>query len=226
VSTHYDLADPQAREAGLAAAVTAVRRGQLVVLPTDTVYGVGVDAFDSDGVQRLLDAKGRGRDMPPPVLISSDTTLEALATELPGWASGLVAEYWPGPLTIVCRQQPSLRWDLGETRGTVAIRMPDHEGALELLGRTGPLAVSSANNTGHPAATTADEAEEMLGWGVEVILDGGPSSGSVASTIVDCTGTRPRVLREGAISVAALSKVLEGLGTELETEPDPGTDSA
>jgi len=226
VSTHYDLADPQAREAGLAAAVTAVRRGQLVVLPTDTVYGVGVDAFDSDGVQRLLDAKGRGRDMPPPVLISSDTTLEALATELPGWASGLVAEYWPGPLTIVCRQQPSLRWDLGETRGTVAIRMPDHEGALELLGRTGPLAVSSANNTGHPAATTAEEAEEMLGWGVEVILDGGPSSGSVASTIVDCTGTRPRVLREGAISVAELSKVLEGLGTELETEPDPGDDSA
>ncbi|WP_027863202.1 L-threonylcarbamoyladenylate synthase [Marmoricola sp. URHB0036] len=226
MSTQYDLADPQAREAGLAAAVTAVRRGQLVVLPTDTVYGVGVDAFDSDGVQRLLDAKGRGRDMPPPVLISSDTTLEALATELPGWASGLVAEYWPGPLTIVCRQQPSLRWDLGETRGTVAIRMPDHEGALELLGRTGPLAVSSANNTGHPAATTAEEAEEMLGWGVEVILDGGPSSGSVASTIVDCTGTRPRVLREGAISVAELSKVLEGLGTELETEPDPGDDSA
>jgi tRNA threonylcarbamoyl adenosine modification protein (Sua5/YciO/YrdC/YwlC family) len=226
VSTHYDLADPKAREAGLAAAVTAVRRGQLVVLPTDTVYGVGVDAFDSDGVQRLLDAKGRGRDMPPPVLISSDTTLEALATELPGWASGLVAEYWPGPLTIVCRQQPSLRWDLGETRGTVAIRMPDHEGALDLLGRTGPLAVSSANNTGHPAATTADEAEEMLGWGVEVILDGGPSAGSVASTIVDCTGTRPRVLREGAISVAALTKVLEGLGTELETDPDPGDDSA
>jgi L-threonylcarbamoyladenylate synthase len=226
VSTHYDLADPKAREAGLAAAVTAVRRGQLVVLPTDTVYGVGVDAFDSDGVQRLLDAKGRGRDMPPPVLISTDTTLEALATELPGWASGLVAEYWPGPLTIVCRQQPSLRWDLGETRGTVAIRMPDHEAALDLLGRTGPLAVSSANNTGHPAATTADEAEEMLGWGVEVILDGGTSNGSVASTIVDCTGTRPRVLREGAISVAELTKVLEGLGTELETDPDPGTDSA
>ena len=97
------------------------------MLPTDTVYGLGVDAFEPDGVQRLLDAKGRGRDMPPPVLISSDTTLEALATELPGWASGLVEHYWPGPLTIVCRQQPSLRWDLGETRGTVAIRMPDDE---------------------------------------------------------------------------------------------------
>jgi L-threonylcarbamoyladenylate synthase len=230
VSTRYDLADPKSREAGLAAAVTAVRRGQLVVLPTDTVYGVGVDAFDADGVQRLLDAKGRGRDMPPPVLISSDTTLEALATEMPGWASGLVAEYWPGPLTIVCRQQPSLRWDLGETRGTVAIRMPDDQGALDLLARTGPLAVSSANNTGHPAATTADEAEDMLGWGVAVILDGGPSQGSLASTIVDCTGTRPRVLREGAISVAELTTVLERLGTELETDPapetDPGSDGA
>jgi len=226
VSTRYDLSDPKSREAGLAAAVTAVRRGQLIVLPTDTVYGVGVDAFDAEGVQRLLDAKGRGRDMPPPVLISSDTTLEALATEVPGWASGLVAEYWPGPLTIVCRQQPSLRWDLGETRGTVAIRMPDDEAALELLGRTGPLAVSSANNTGHAAATNADEADDMLGWAVEVILDGGPSNGSVASTIVDCTGVKPRVLREGAIGHWQLSSTLEGLGTELETDPETGTDGA
>jgi tRNA threonylcarbamoyl adenosine modification protein (Sua5/YciO/YrdC/YwlC family) len=226
VNTRYDLGDPQAREAGLAAAVTAVRRGQLVVLPTDTGYGIGVDAFDAEGVQRLLDAKGRGRDMPPPVLISSDTTLEALATDVPGWASGLVAEYWPGPLTIVCRQQPSLRWDLGETRGTVAIRMPDDAGALELLGRTGPLAVSSANNTGHAAATTADEAEDMLGWAVAVVLDGGPSKGSVASTIVDCTGTRPRVLREGAITESQLSETLAGLGTELETDPDADSDSA
>jgi L-threonylcarbamoyladenylate synthase len=221
MSTHYDLADPEAREAGLAAAVTAVRRGKLVVLPTDTVYGLGVDAFDADGVQRLLDAKGRGRDMPPPVLISSDTTLEALATELPGWASGLVAKYWPGPLTIVCRQQPSLRWDLGETRGTVAIRMPDDKDALELLGRTGPLAVSSANNTGHPAATTAEDAEEMVGWAVEVVLDGGPSRGSIASTIVDCTGVRPRILREGALSAEELAVTLKGLGTLLDTDPEP-----
>jgi tRNA threonylcarbamoyl adenosine modification protein (Sua5/YciO/YrdC/YwlC family) len=162
--------------------------------------------------------------MPPPVLISSNTTLEALASDVPGWASGLVEKYWPGPLTIVCRQQPSLRWDLGETRGTVAIRMPQDEGALELLGRTGPLAVSSANNTGRPAATTADEAEEMLGWAVEVILDGGPSNGSLASTIVDCTGTRPRILREGAVSAAELGDVLIGLGTELETDEPTETD--
>jgi tRNA threonylcarbamoyl adenosine modification protein (Sua5/YciO/YrdC/YwlC family) len=158
--------------------------------------------------------------MPPPVLISTATTLEALATEIPGWAQGLIEQYWPGPLTIVCRQQPSLRWDLGETRGTVAVRMPRHQAALDLLGRTGPLAVSSANLSGEPAATDADEAERMLGESVEVVLDDGPSPGSAASTIVDCTGTRPRVLREGAISVAELGAVLEGLGAELEAGPD------
>jgi tRNA threonylcarbamoyl adenosine modification protein (Sua5/YciO/YrdC/YwlC family) len=219
-ATRFDLSDPETREKGVAAAVTAVRRGLLVVLPTDTVYGVGVDAFDAEGVQRLLDAKGRGRDMPPPVLISSATTLEALATELPGWAQELTAQYWPGPLTIVCRQQPSLRWDLGETRGTVAVRMPDDQAALDLLGRTGPLAVSSANITGEPAATDADEAERMLGDSVEVILDGGPRSGTAASTILDCTGTQPRILREGALSAAELAPVLEDLGTQLEVGPD------
>ena len=128
MSTRYDLSDPESREAGLAAAVGAVRRGQLVVLPTDTVYGIGVDAFDAEGVQRLLDAKGRGRDMPPPVLVSATTTLDALASDLPGWVEGLIEHFWPGPLTIVCRQQPSLRWDLGETRGTVAVRMPRRRG--------------------------------------------------------------------------------------------------
>ena len=218
MSERFDLADPQQREAGLAAAVAAVRRGQLVVLPTDTVYGLGVDAFDADGVQRLLDAKGRGRDMPPPVLVSAATTLEALATELPDWAQGLVERFWPGPLTLVCRQQPSLRWDLGEARGTVAVRMPDDEGALELLGRTGPMAVSSANLTGRPAATDADAAAEMLGDAVEVLLDGGPSAGAVASTIVDCTGSRPLILRAGAIDRAVLAQALEELGTTLVDE--------
>jgi len=227
VSTRYDLSDPESREDGLAAAVGAVRRGLLVVLPTDTVYGIGVDAFDADGVQRLLDAKGRGRDMPPPVLVSATTTLEALASDLPGWVEGLIEHFWPGPLTIVCRQQPSLRWDLGETRGTVAVRMPDDEAALELLGRTGPLAVSSANVTGEPAATDADEAEQMLGDSVEVVLDDGPSPGTTASTILDCTGKRPRILRAGALTVEELAPVLVDLGTELEqSEPDADPDSA
>lgn len=220
VSTRYDLSDPQSCEQGLAEAVMAVRRGQLVILPTDTVYGVAADAFDAESVQRLLDAKGRGRDMPPPVLISAVTTLDALTTDLPGWVNGLVEHYWPGPLTIVCRQQPSLRWDLGDSRGTVAVRMPDHKAALDLLSRTGPLAVSSANTTGQPAATDADAAEEMLGWAAEVLLDGGPSSGVAASTIVDCTGTHPRILREGVISTAELITLLAGLGAELEVGPD------
>ncbi|KQT93915.1 hypothetical protein ASG49_02910 [Marmoricola sp. Leaf446] len=224
MTQRYDLSDDDAREEGLAAATGAVRRGQLVVLPTDTVYGLGVDAFDPDGVQRLLDAKGRGRDMPPPVLISTATTLDALATDVPGWARGLMDRYWPGPLTLVCRQQSSLRWDLGETRGTVAVRMPDDRGALDLLGRTGPLAVSSANLSGQPAATTADEAVAMLADAVEVVLDGGPSRGSLASTIVDCTGPGPRVLREGAITSEELDAVLRDLGSGLETEPDDGPD--
>lgn len=216
MGTRYDLGDPESREQGLAAATTAVRRGGLVVLPTDTVYGVGVDAFDAAGVQRLLDAKGRGRDMPPPVLISAGTTLEALATDLPAWVGGLVERFWPGALTLVCRQQPSLRWDLGETRGTVAVRMPADEAALELLGRTGPLAVSSANLTGRPAATTAAQAEEMLGESVEVFLDGGPRESSGASTILDCTGERPRLLREGPVGSGELREALQELGAELE----------
>jgi L-threonylcarbamoyladenylate synthase len=207
------------REAAIEAAANAVRRGQLVVLPTDTVYGIAADAFDPDAVQALLDAKGRGREMPPPVLVSTATTLDALAVGVPAYARALVDRFWPGPLTVVCRQQTSLQWDLGETRGTVAVRMPDHEVALAVLERTGPLAVSSANITGRPAARDADEAAEMLGTDVEVIVDGGPVSGGEASTIVDCTAAQGRVLRRGALSLEELNEVLEPLGATLTDEP-------
>ena len=193
----FATADPTERGAGIANAALAVQRGQLVVLPTDTVYGVGADAFSPAAVRRLLEAKGRGRDMPPPVLVSAPTTLDALAVGVPAYARALVEQLWPGPLTLVCRQQPSLQWDLGDTRGTVAVRMPDHEVALELLARTGPLAVSSANKSGLPAATDADAAQAMLGDSVEVLLDGGTSPGGEASTIVDVTGETGRLLRLG-----------------------------
>jgi tRNA threonylcarbamoyl adenosine modification protein (Sua5/YciO/YrdC/YwlC family) len=206
------------REAGIAAAALAVQRGRLVVLPTDTVYGVGADAFDAVAVRRLLAAKGRGREMPPPVLVSATTTLDALTVGVPSYARALVEELWPGPLTVVCRQQPSLQWDLGDTRGTVAVRMPDHEVALELLGRTGPLAVSSANRTGRPAATDADAAEEMLGTAVSVILDGGPTKGAEPSTIVDVTGPSGRVLRVGAVSLERLNEIVAPLGVEISDE--------
>ena len=209
------------REAAIDAASRAVRRGRLVVIPTDTVYGVGADAFDPDAVSRLLAAKGRGREMPPPVLVGTKGTLDALATRVPPYVAPLVERFWPGALTLVCHQQPSLQWDLGETRGTVAIRMPDHELTRALLDRTGPLAVSSANVTGLPAAVDADQALAMLGEAVDAVVDAGPSPGGVASTIIDATGERPRLLRLGAVPVADLDDALAGLGLRVDTgEPD------
>ncbi|QIK67115.1 threonylcarbamoyl-AMP synthase [Nocardioides sp. HDW12B] len=218
MSTRYDTSDEAELEEGLSAAARAVQRGRLVLLPTDTVYGVGADAFSPEAVTRLLEAKGRGRQMPPPVLVSAKTTVEALAVDVPGWAKALIEELWPGPLTLVFRQQPSLQWDLGETRGTVAVRMPDHDVTLALLARTGPLAVSSANRTGLPAATDADGAEEMLGTAARVLLDAGPTAGPVPSTIVDCTTDRGRVLRQGVIALETLNEVVEPLGAVVTDE--------
>jgi L-threonylcarbamoyladenylate synthase len=218
VSDRYPTGTAEEREEAVEAASLAVQRGDLVVLPTDTVYGIGADAFDPAAVRGLLAAKGRGREMPPPVLVSAVTTLDALATRVPGYARALVEAFWPGPLTVVCHQQTSLQWDLGDTRGTVAVRMPDHEVAREILERTGPLAVSSANRTGMPAATDADQAEEMLGDSVAVIVDAGESPGGQASTIIDCTGTEGRVLRRGALSLEQLNVVLEPLGVALTDE--------
>jgi len=191
----------------------ALGKGELVVLPTDTVYGVAADAFDPAAVQRLLDAKGRTRQSPPPVLIPGLPTLDALATDIPDSARSLVAEFWPGGLTVILRATPSLMWDLGETGGTVALRMPNDPLALELLAETGPLAVSSANLTGQPAATTASGAREMLGDSVEVYLDGGERQDAVASTIVDATdpGGRISIVRLGAVSAERIRDVVGDL---------------
>ncbi|MDH2415371.1 L-threonylcarbamoyladenylate synthase [Nocardioides sp. CER19] len=204
----FTTGSDEERAAAVDAAARAVTRGELVVIPTDTVYGIGADAFDPVAVKALLDAKGRGREMPPPVLVASATTLDALAVGVPEWARALTEAFWPGALTLVCHQQSSLQWDLGETRGTVAVRVPDHPVAIEVLERTGPLAVSSANRTGMPAATDADAAEEMLGHAVAVLVDSGPTSGPEPSTIVDATGEAPRLLRLGAIGVDRLNEVL------------------
>jgi L-threonylcarbamoyladenylate synthase len=215
MSRLFDCADPDARAEGITAAAAAVAQGDLVVLPTDTVYGIGADAFSAEAVARLLMAKGRGRDMPVPVLIGSVRTLDGIATAIPDVARDLVAAFWPGPLTVICHQQPTLMWDLGETRGTVAVRMPLHAVALELLRATGPLAVSSANLSGQDPATTAAEAEEQLGDWVEVYLDGGATSDSRPSSIIDVTSGRPRLLRVGAVSADELRSVaadLEELG--------------
>lgn len=221
MSERLSTGTDEEREAAIEAASLAVQRGQLIVMPTDTVYGIAADAFDPEAVTELLAAKGRGREMPPPVLVSSATTVDALATGIPAYARTLIEAFWPGPLTVVLQQQRSLQWDLGDTRGTVAVRMPDHELAREILERTGPLAVSSANTTGSPAAINADQADDMLGELVEVIVDDGPvgasehSTPAAASTIVDCTGETGRVLRRGALSLERLNEVLEPLGVVL-----------
>ena len=193
---------------GIAAAADAVRRGELVVLPTDTVYGVGVDAFAPDAVAAVLAAKGRGREMPPPVLVPNARTVDGLATNVPAYARDLIAAFWPGPLTLVLHAQSSLMWDLGETNGTVALRMPQDDTALGLLAEVGPMAVTSANVTGQPPATTILDAAAQLGSAVSVYLDAGPSSGGLASTILDCTGEAPVILRAGALSVSQLQAVL------------------
>lgn len=195
---------------GVAAAAEAVRRGEVVVLPTDTVYGVGVDAFDSDAVAAVLTAKARGREMPLPVLVPNPETVDGLAADVPAYARELIKAFWPGPLTLVLRAQSSLMWDLGDTNGTVALRMPRNDVALRLLAQVGPMAVTSANVSGQPPATTILEAATQLGSAVSVYLEAGPSAGrgSLASTILDCTAQTPVILRAGAVSAAAIQEVL------------------
>jgi len=217
VSTVYDCNSPDSRAAGLTAAKGALKAGRLVVVPTDTVYGLAADAFDSDAVTGLLRAKGRGRDMPVPVLVGSWNTIDGLVNTVRPQARELIRAFWPGGLSLVVHQAPSLAWDLGDTRGTVMLRMPLHPVVLELLREVGPLAVSSANVSGRPPATTVDEARAQLGGSASVYLDGGPAEHAVASTIVDLTADRPRVLREGAVAVEDIAEVLGEDPAQLRT---------
>jgi len=198
----------------LAAAKNALKAGRLVVLPTDTLYGLAADAFDSEAVTSLLRAKGRGRDMPVPVLVGSWNTIDGLVYSVRPQARDLIRAFWPGGLSLVVEQAPSLAWDLGDTRGTVMLRMPLHPVALELLRDVGPLAVSSANISGRPPATTVEEARDQLGGSASVYLDGGKAEHAVASTIVDLTGNSPRISRVGAVSAESIAEVL---GTSPES---------
>lgn len=203
----YDCRSVADRDRGIAAAIESVRNGELVVLPTDTVYGIGADAFTPFAVKALADAKGHGRQAPP-VLIGSRHTLDGLVFTLPQSARDLVEAFWPGALTILVEHSPSLQWDLGDTNGVIAVRMPLHPVALEVLRETGPMAVSSANKAGQPAALTAEQARDQLSYAVRVYLEAGPCPDPVPSTIVDLTGPVPLVVREGAIPVAKLREVV------------------
>jgi len=218
----YDCSDQTELLTGMRLSRAAVARGEVIVIPTDTVYGVAVDAFSPAAVQRLLDTKGRGRQSPPPVLVPGIPTLDALAEDVPDEVRALVDAFWPGGLTVILPARESLAWDLGETHGTVALRMPNHPVALELLSETGPLAVSSANLTGQPAARTAREAFDALGDSIAVYLEAGrvgagnPQDADPGSTIVDATSLhlpdgKLRIVRHGVISDDAIRDIV---GTE------------
>jgi len=208
MSPVIDCTSEEGLARGVAAAAEAVRRGEVVVLPTDTVYGVGVDAFSSNAVAAVLMAKGRGREMPLPVLVPNPQTVDGLAADVPAYARDLIHAFWPGPLTLVLYSQSSLMWDLGEANGTVALRMPQNDAALRLLAEVGPMAVTSANVSGQPPAKTILDAATQLGSAVSVYLDAGPLAGSLASTILDCTRQPPVILRAGAVSAGQIQEVL------------------
>lgn len=214
MSRIYNCADETERAEGIRAAVDAARGGRLVVMPTDTLYGLGCDAFDNQAVANLLTTKHRGPDMPVPVLVGSWDTIRGLVREFTPQAQALVEAFWPGGLSLVVPQAPSLPWNLGDTRGTVMLRMPLHPVAIELLREVGPMAVSSANISGQEPPTTAISAKQQLGTAVAIYLDGGETPVGQPSTIIDLSGPAPRILREGAISAEAIGEVL-GVDPEL-----------
>lgn len=215
----YNCADAAEREEGMAFAVKAAKSGRLVVMPTDTLYGLGCDAFDNDAVASLLATKHRGPDMPVPVLVGSWDTVKGLVASLDDTAQTLIEAFWPGGLSIVVPQAPSLPWNLGDTRGTVMLRMPLHPIAIELLREVGPMAVSSANISGQTPPTTAIAAKQQLGKAVTVYLDGGEAEVGKPSTIIDLSGSRPYLLREGALSAEQIGEVIGASAESLRTRP-------
>lgn len=209
-----DVADD--REGALERAAEVLRDGKLVVLPTDTVYGVAADAFNTTGTRRVFGAKRRSRRFPLPVLIRSPKQLLGLCSSVPDAADHLMAAYWPGPLTIVVPADPGLQWDLGDNRGAVAVRMPLDDLTLDLIRQVGPIAATSANLSGQPAATSAEDAHLQLGELVELYLDDGQRGDLVRSTIVDVTRDEPEVLREGPLPTEDVLAVARGELDPLE----------
>lgn len=197
--------DPQAADR----AVEVLRSGQLVVAPTDTVYTVIADAFQTDATQRLLGAKRRGREVPLSILIRNPRQVIGLAGDVPETAERLMASYWPGPVALVLPEQPEMPWDLGATRGALTLRMPADDLVLAIAAEIGPLACSAANRRGELVPTTVEEAELQMGDAIALYVDGG-SGASVLTTIVDCTRGGAEVLREGIVSSDDVQRVADG----------------
>ncbi len=208
MSFPFDCADPAGRRRGLEAAVAGVQNGLLVVLPVESSYALMCDAFSVPAVADLLAVKGDPARRPPVVAVPTVRTLDGLAADVPAATRALAEAFWPGLLTIVCTAQPTLRWDLGDNRGTVSLRMPVHPLALELLSRTGPLALTTAAPTGVAAPRDCMAALELLGDDVEVYLDAGSAPWTATSTVVDGRGEVPRVVRLGGVGPDELRSVV------------------
>lgn len=229
MSFRFDVLDERERERGISRAAVSVSEGLLVCFPTDSAYGVGTDAFSHEGV--ALMAAARGRWQAPPVLVAHGRTLDGLANGFNQAVRDLAEAFWPGGLTLLCRQQPTLSWDLGDDSGTVALRMPLHPVALRLLEKTGPLAVTSANRPGteHGAVPLSyDDAWAALSTQVDVYLDAGPIVRTALSTVVDGTDpdVPPKVLRVGAVGLDALRAVVPDLDTSAVEPREPAAQGA
>jgi L-threonylcarbamoyladenylate synthase len=183
----------------LQSALDLLEQGQLIVFPTDTVYGVGCLAFDKRAIDRLYSVKDRAFTKAIPVLLGDVADLQKVTSQVGSVAHRLASRFWPGPLTLVVLKNPKLPGNLSPYP-TVGVRMPDHPTALELLRLTGPMAVSSANLSNQPSARTAEEVLAQLGGRVPLIIDGGPTPGGVPSTVLDCSQAQPQILREGPIT--------------------------
>ncbi len=195
--------------------IDATSSGELIVVPTDTIYGIGSDPFSTFAVTRLLGAKGRDQTMPPPILGANPEELLSLAEfssdSQEKMVRALADTFWPGAMTLVVKSAIQPGWDMSAVGGSVALRVPLCDEALAVLNVTGPLAVTSANRTGMPPARSVAEAKEYFGSEVAVYVDGGPADGQAPSTIVDCTGEEPRVIRIGDIPVLRVQEVLASL---------------
>jgi tRNA threonylcarbamoyl adenosine modification protein (Sua5/YciO/YrdC/YwlC family) len=212
----FDCTDESMRARGITAAVAAIKRGELVVLPTESVYAVATDGFSARGARAVREAKGQSAATPLPIMVASMTTIPGIAFNPSIAAMDLMHGFWPGALTVLVTPQPSLAWD--HPAGVpLAVRIPLHPVTLEILRATGPMIVTGANAVGGAAALTVDDALEVLGETVSIALDAGPLGAdpmlSLPSTVVDATGEVPVLLREGAITLEQLRSVVPGIAT-------------
>lgn len=213
----FDACVPEELQRGIEAATSALRRGELVVVPTESAYGIAADAFRADGLSRLRHLKNRGRELPIPVMIGQTTTVDGLVSSLSEDARTLMAAFWPGLLTIVGTAQGSLSWEVGPLNDpTVSVRMPLHPVAWRLARSVGPLALTGANVAGADLPLTCDEAAAQFSNAVSVYLDAGACEPGPPSSVVDVTTSPPTLLREGAVSLTELREVCPQLSAVAE----------